>query len=251
MMKGKINRLTEENLQKSVIIARLHEQLNPKKVVEEMEKNNAHVVVVKETMNRDPEEDAKFLELIKSIDEANAKEKKIVKKNAPKEAPRAEVVETKASKKKARKKKKKSPVKVELPTNGSIAEETNDNASTEDTFFMDALPEDEFKDLDSKEQEMLMKDLGSVQKEIQEILGREQIVFESEMKDAKPKKKLKKKKKKVSKKTVKKSSKAEAKPVAAGVQVDSANNPWGALKQSTLQRKTIAQLTEYLTERVS
>ena len=28
-------------------------------------------------------------------------------------------------------------------------------------------------------------------------------------------------------------------------------NPWGGLKQSTLQRKTIAQLTAYLEERVS
>ena len=65
----------------------------------------------------------------------------------------------------------------------------------------------------------------------------------------KKKKKTKAKKKKKKTKTVK--AKEETPPETPPEIPVEILNPWGELKQSTLQRKTIAQLTAYLEERVS
>lgn len=317
-MKEKIERLTSENMEQRIIIAQLNEKLNPTKIVQEIEKTKADVVIVKESMNRDPAEDAKFLKLIKGIDEANAKKKKkqvVVAAAAEAEKVEEIVVETKApakkKKKKAAKKTKKKATKapkkkkVVATAAATVGEEVDDEAlfsssspeeekmwedtletmlngsangdsdnndddsdelfvpldkedgekstikgldATEEAFFMSTLSEiaeDELKDVDAKTQNLLMKDLGNVQKEIEEILGRENVGFnmddDEEVVDARPKKKVKKKKKKTTKKAPKKA------PAAAA---SDDKNPWGALKQSTLKRKTIAQLTEYLEDRV-
>ena len=58
-------------------------------------------------------------------------------------------------------------------------------------------------------------------------------------------------KKKVVKKKTTKAKKAAPAKVPAAAAVDDDENPWGKLKESTLKRKTIAQLTAYMEERVS
>ncbi len=282
-MKEKIERLTAENNEQRVIIANLNEKLNPKDILSAVESSPVDILVMKETMNHDPEEDKKFLKLIKSIDEANAKKNQPAqkKKKTAKKSKKAkkvvtaaaveekeDVVETVVAKKKApAKRKKKSPaskMKTTPKVDDIVAEGASEDAvngldSVEQAYFMEALAEiaeeaaDDLKDVDSKTQDLLMNDISNVQKEIEEILGKENVSFAKDSGDNGEDTKSKEKKVKKKKKTVKKKKAATVKATVKVNDVDDADansNPWGGLKQSTLQRKTIAQLTAYLQERV-
>lgn len=193
------------------------------------------IPVGKSTMERDPSEDKKVLDILKDLDDENAKvqaaaakakkavKKKSVKKKAAKKKTRAPkkatvtaevpVVKKKAVKKKAAKKKtrapKKSPVIAVVPKESITTDEALKAIEAAEESFNEAMSES------SKEAAM-----------IEEIKG---IVADAEIAVPAPKK----------------SSSPEPSPVPA-----SSENPWGKLKESTLKRKTIAQLSAYLNERV-
>lgn len=176
-------------------------------------KTNDSFPVVKEIGKADPEDDAKILEILKGMDEANSKKPKATKKSAVKEV---------------------EPV---------MEKDDFDEIETAEAFFVNAIAEaDKAKTISKKDdvKEEIMNAISGVE-------ASDDVVVKAETKAPAKKKRRTVKKKK----SVKKAEKVESVAVVATEVQDDEGNPWGALKQSTLQRKTIAQLTEYLQERVS
>lgn len=213
--------LEAKNLQQEIVIADLR-----KKTIEVTKVETKHSFpVVKEIGKADPEDDAKILEILKGMDEANAK-------NA------------KSKKSEANTNKRKAVMKTVVKEVEPVMEKADfDEIETAEAFFVNAIAEaDKAKKMSEKEdvKEEIMNAISGVE-------ASDDVVVKAETKaPAKKKRKTVKKKK-----SVRKVQKVEPVAVAPAEAQDDEGNPWGALKQSTLERKTIAQLTEYLQERVS
>ncbi len=236
MLKSRVAQLTTENREQKVTIEKL---LSQTVVPAAVSKTVSKAPVVKEKMDRDPDEDKKILDVLKGIDEENAATKAA---DAAAEAKKA--LATAKKTRKAATKKKKSPSKkkkVAAPTTTPEADESlvqeimkidadadaeADAAADADSFFVKTV-DDEIAKIPTKPKKAPTKKKAPV------------------MKAAEKKKKSPSKKKAAKKKTPSK------KIVVATKKSDSENeNPWGSLKESTLKRKTIAQLSAYLEERV-
>lgn len=153
------------------------------------------IPIVKETMERDPDEEAKILSVLKEIDEANLAAKK-----------------------------KKTVTKRKIATKKKTAKAKNVTAK-EKTVTAKAKTATKKKTVTKKKAVTKKKKQTVVAKEaVDDVLVVEEIAA-----------------------AIKKEQeeKVEEKIVA----VASTGNPWGILKESTLKRKTIAQLKAYLQER--
>jgi hypothetical protein len=201
------------------------------------------IPVGKSVMERDPDEDKKILSILKDMDVANAekkakevkpKRKKAVRKKkasvAKKTTTVAKTVAAPPKKKKAARKKKaaskKTAAKKKTEVEAFAIEESSTDKAIEDIeaaeeSFNEAMAES------MREADMIAEIKGLVAKP-------------NEDEDAPTPAASKPKKKRASPTTKK-----------AAAPVEAESNPWGKLKESTLKRKTIAQLSEYLNERVS
>mmetsp|Transcript_25816 Transcript_25816/g.29974 ORF Transcript_25816/g.29974 Transcript_25816/m.29974 type:complete len:607 (+) Transcript_25816:476-2296(+) len=220
ILRIRIEDLKHENAQKQILIDKLILRLHDETFDDAIE-HTIEIPIVKETFVPDPEDDVKLLEIIKSIDDENAKQKKKVKKKAPKkEGVKASMV---PNAKKTLTKKKKAPkaaktvVAIKEPVEVETEDDFKEIRAAED-FFMDAISEvaaanvDAIKEIDAKnEQEKKNNPKG--------------------------------------KRTKRPRRKTRAKVEKVVADDGSDTNPWGVLKPSTLQRKTIAQLSAYLKER--
>jgi hypothetical protein len=215
MTKKELLRLTAENDQLRQTIEKLTMQLNPAAAAVV----GVEAPIVKERMPRDPDEDAKVLEILKEIDQMNAK-----KPETPAKAP-------------AKSKKKAEVVDVSIPYDAAakLAYEASDKKMTYAKFK--AKYEADAIDL-VKSKRAPKSD--SAEATVAEETIEKTVKKTTAAKKATPVKKVAPKKKEAApeKKNTKKTSENDA-------------NPWGALSESTLKRKTIAQLTEYLETRVS
>ena len=168
-MRMKIKMLEGTNAEQEMIIAELRQKsIQVVKAVK-----SAKTPVVKEIIEPDPEEDARFIQILKDMDEENAKNK---------------VKSVKAVSAKA--------------------------------------PATKAKKATSKKTKKVVEKVEPVPEKVEPVAEKE------------------------SKAKVTKSPKKSPK-VKVTIETNNEGNPWGALKPSTLQRKTISQLTEYLQERVS
>ncbi len=228
MLKSRVAHLTNENREQKVTIEKLLAQTSvPTPASNKVSK--APVPVVKEKMDRDPDEDKKILEVLKGIDEENAAAKAADAAAEAKKALTAAKKTRKAAKKKKTKTKKK---KVTAPeADESLVQEimkidadaeTNDAADA-DSFFVKVV-DDQIAKIATKPKKAPVK------------------------KKAPAMKTAEKKKKSPSKKKAKK--KTPSKKIVVASKKGDPENPWGVLKESTLKRKTIAQLSAYLEERV-
>jgi len=226
MTKKELLRLTAENDQLRQTIEKLTMQLNPAAAAVV----GVEAPIVKERMPRDPDEDAKVLEILKEIDQMNAK------KPAKKAAAEASKTKTPA-KAPAKSKKKAEVVDVSIPYDAAakLAYEASDKKMTYAKFK--AKYEADAIDL-VKSKRAPKSD--SAEATVAEETIEKTVKKTTAAKKATPVKKVAPKKKEAApaKKNTKKTSENDA-------------NPWGALSESTLKRKTIAQLTEYLETRVS
>jgi hypothetical protein len=219
MTKKELLRLTAENDQLRQTIEKLTMQLNPAAAAVV----GVEAPIVKERMPRDPDEDAKVLEILKEIDQMNAK------KPAKKAAAKASKTKTPA--------KEAEVVDVSIPYDAAakLAYEASDKKMTYAKFK--AKYEADAIDL-VKSKRAPKSD--SAEATVAEETIEKTVKKTTAAKKATPVKKVAPKKKEAApaKKNTKKTSENDA-------------NPWGALSESTLKRKTIAQLTEYLETRVS
>ncbi len=261
-----MKRLETQNSQQKILIDKLSPKIVP------IKEDVAATPAVKETLERDPEEDAKVLKIVKEIDLKNAKlnasknvqtkkkKTRATKVEKVKSVVKAKKTKTPAKKKAKNKKKVKSePVEMEINGSGStetvvaVAEEPKDELKemkTAETFFIEAIKEIAVEAAGEIEVDDPDKDILDVIKEIdakndaKEIDAGKEII--NAIKEIDEKSQVKKGKKKAKKKTVKK-----AKDATKSTETQVEANPWGSLKESTLKRKTVAQLTAYLAERVS
>ena len=169
--------------------------------LDDSESVDIEIPIVKETMEPDPDEEAKILSVLKEIDEANlaaaTKKKKTVTK-------RKVATKTKTAKKKT--------VTAKAKTVTAKAKTASKKKA-------------------AKKKAASKKKKAAVAKKDEDLLVVEEIAAAM--------------KKEADKKEEEEKKVEEKIPVAASL-----DNPWGALKESTLKRKTIAQLTAYLGERV-
>jgi len=220
LMRAELTRLATEN---SNLLSQLAEATAaPKEKELKVAKAAAAAPAVKKAppvitvMERDQDEDERFLELIKQVDEEN-------KATATKKKAAAEKPQTKAkSKAKAQTSKAKSKSKA----------------------------------TDKKKEEVVAEKKSEPKKS--KVKGADRVAAAVEELAPKATKKSAKKsasKKSSAKKSAKKAKKAAAAAAAAEEEPFFASpaagidNPWSSLSDSTLKRKTIAQLSEYLTER--
>jgi len=225
MLKSRVAHLTNENREQKVTIEKLLAQTSvPTPVSNKVSK----APVVKEKMDRDPNEDKKILDVLKGIDEENAAAKAADAAAEAKKALTAAKKTRKAAKKKKTKTKKK---KVAAPeADESLVQEImkiDADADTEaaadaDSFFVKVV-DDQIAKIATKPKRAPVKKKAPVMKTAE------------------------KKKKSPSKKKAKK--KTPSKKIAVASKKGDPENPWGVLKESTLKRKTIAQLSAYLEER--
>ena len=259
-MRVKIQNLQAINEEQSIVIAQLIPKSEETATINGASMKVTDIPLVKEIVERDPEEDARIIQILKGIDEENSKQtaavtkKKTKKKKATKQKVTAKAKKAKSPAKKKKKKatKKKSKKKVQVE-------------SEKVDFFMEAIEETSLGNKIDEKNDAVYDHMNGEVDEIMAFISATDAanasednvkaevldaVSETRMDDVqttvKSKKKTKSKKKK---KKAKKSVKAK-KQTPLETQPD-ALNPWGELKQSTLQRKTIAQLTAYLEERVS
>jgi hypothetical protein len=257
MMKTEVSMLRKENTKQQNVISNL-----TKKTVS-LTKDapvKLEIPVGKSTMERDPTEEKKILDILKNMDDDNAKAKelaaveaaKTVKKakkaRAPKRAKKAVVAEAatpiqasvvkKVAKTKAPKKAKKAraPKKtvVEAVEESVVAE-----IAENEPFFAneDAETADEALKIIEAAEDSFREALAETTKEAAVIEELKSYVAKPEEVDAPAKTEATK-------------TKAPRKKKGAATAPASDNaNPWGVLKESTLKRKTIAQLTAYLNER--
>lgn len=201
-------------------------------------------VTAKETMPRDPEEDSRILQVIKELDEENAAT------SGRKREPRAEEAEMAVS-------------AIEM---AAVEEEAAAMAAAAEEMASVAAA------AEAKKAAKAAKEMAAVAaaEEAKNVAEAQTAFFAKVAAPAKaaPKKAAKKKvaKKKATKKagakktaakkkaSPKKEPKIEVVPakIQASPQIEVAagtENPWASLSQSTLKRKTVAQLSEYLVER--
>lgn len=219
------------------------------------------IPVGKTTMQRDPKEEEKFLSILKNIDtenaknkaavvkEVNAAKKKAVKKKratkkattvakapAPSKAPakkKATIVAKAPAPAKAPAKKKavnkKRATKKAVPKKAAAPE-----VESEPFHMRESSAEKAIKDIEAAE-ESFNEAMAESSKEADLIEEMKGLFAKPKESTSKPAAAPKKKKESTQKKAA-----ASAEPNA---------NPWGKLKVSTLKRKTVAQLSEYLNER--
>lgn len=170
---------------------------------------------VQTTLERDPEEDEKILSVLKEIDEENAKRTKAQAKSPKKKA------KTTRKKAKASKKKVKASKKEAIVASDKADENLQAIEAAEDSF------KEAITETAEEKKETIIEEIKTI--------------------DAKATKEKKKAPKVKKARTPKK--KGAAKKVLASTDGAENVNPWGVLKESTLKRKTIAQLSAYLLER--
>lgn len=221
------------------------------------------IPVGKSTMDRDPKEDKKILSILKDIDSQNAKKRAALSKPAKKKRATAKkkniakkattvakaAVPAKKAPAKKRATKKRATKTVAAEASAEAVEVTK--ASVEVSEVAEASAE--FVEASAKE----MAADASAQKSIESIEAAEESFNEAITESSKEADLIQEIKGMVanpkdstaSEPPKKKNPTPPKKTSTTSDEID--GNPWGKLKESTLKRKTIAQLSEYLNERVS
>jgi len=277
-MKMEVTQLRIETVEQKNVISNLVK----KSAIEEEKKTvvvKSEIPVGKSTMKRDPAEEKKFLEILKGMDQVNATAKAVAlkaaeeaaaKKKAKKvrvprktakkvadvavvdvaevttttaKAPAKKVAKTKAPKKgrkaRATKKDTKEEVEPEVVVAAVEKEPVPLFAEKEEDKASEALKVIEAAEVSFNEALAESTKEAAVIKELKSIVAKVDAGEDTSASEA------------PTKKTVTK-AKAPRKKMGAAkapATVTANENPWGALKESTLKRKTVAQLTEYLNER--
>lgn len=288
IMKAELSKLQSENMSQMTLITNLVKQKNESQLVTEVAVTNKepHIPVVKVTMERDPEEDKKILKILKDMDEENARQKESqkttitpaaattsttttpvkkerkkgrapkksevtakvkkeespstepVSESAPVSVPRKAAASNKAkgtkSNRKAAKKGKDEEVVSEKEAI-AVGEEVMDDEPVEDALKVIEAAEESFNEaMEESNRE------SAVIEELKNMIAKSDQGVEEGLEGGKSSETL-------SPTTAKSSNrkKKESKPSVK----NEMTNPWGSLKESTLKRKTIAELTEYLNER--
>ena len=201
------------------------------------------IPVGKSTMDRDPKEDKKILSILKDIDSQNAKKRAALSKPAKKKRATA--------KKKNIAKKATTVAKAAVPAKKAPAKKRATKKRATKTVAAEASAE--FVEASAKE----MAADASAQKSIESIEAAEESFNEAITESSKEADLIQEIKGMVanpkdstaSEPPKKKNPTPPKKTSTTSDEID--GNPWGKLKESTLKRKTIAQLSEYLNERVS
>ncbi len=231
MMQNKMRDLSKE-------ISVLKFQLNKVEEKSKLESKSTQTKTVNEEvtkmlMERDPADVERVLELVKEIDEERRLEKLKVELELEKkrEAEAKKLAESK-------RKQEEEIAKAEAALAKKLAKE--EEAARKKAS-------EAKKKAEMEESERMAKEVEAAQAEA-EVAEKKSKGTES--KKASTNKKLTKSKKSSSKKK-KKSTKTAVEVTTPPVASTAADNEWASLADSTLKRKTIAQLTDYLTERVS
>ena len=266
-MQQDLANLKLENAEQKNMIQTLMSKKSKKQSVEDVP-IKIEIPVGKSIMERDPNEDVKILSILETMDKKNA---------AAKEKLEASVKKSKPKKKKAAKKKKAVANKVttiaEAPaikTKKKAVVKKAVKKPTETVAAADSKPKKKkaAKKKTQIKKSALKEDMDSysapesaADKALKEIEAAEESFNDAMAESSKEADLIEEMKNLLSKPTnsgapkatappkKKKSTTTRIKVTATAPNTD--ENPWGKLKESTLKRKTVAQLTAYLNERVS
>lgn len=297
LMKVKIQNLQTKNAEQNILIARLVPKSSETATVNGASVKVMDIPLVKEIMERDPEEDIRILQILKEIDDENSKitaaatKKKKVNAKKKKKVTKAKVTakakKAKSPAKKMKKKATKKKLKEKLEEESVFMEKDEETAPTSNdekvNGVMEGITDDDVDEivalisatdaantienkvkaevLDAVKAEKSFRLKNEIFDSLYDSLSAENFApnslkkLKTSVTKARKKKNaenifiqntLKKMKTKAKKKKTKTMKAKVETPPEIPVEV---LNPWGELKQSTLQRKTIAQLTAYLEER--
>lgn len=256
IMNTEVYRLRKENTEQQNVISNLTRKTA---TLKELAPVKLEIPVGKSTMDRDPAEEKKILDILKDMDDENAKAQELAAVEAAKTVKKAKKTRTakkakkvvaaadtdtdattvkapvkKAAKTKAPKKAK----KARAPRKAAKKPVEETVVAEKDPFFgkENVEPADEALKVIEAAEESFNEALAETTKEAAFIEELKSFVAKPEKGEVSAKKATK--------------TKAPRKKKGAATAPTSDNaNPWGALKESTLKRKTIAQLTAYLNER--
>lgn len=224
MMREEVNRLTDETIRMGKQIEMLLKEKEPKKELTETVVATTAPAKVSKSTERDPEEDARIISILKEIDESNKAAAAVDVAAAVEASAAAEAADKFAEEAEA----------VARAAAVAVAE-------------IDEAEEAATEALESEEEIRAISEAAAEKKAVEEAAKKAAKKAVNNVTAKAKKTKTKKTTKKKTTRVVRR--KTVATPKEAVVVSSQAENPWASLTEATLKRKTVAQLTEYLSER--